>query len=606
MENPEPVVVIPAPEINPRYFYKVIDRENPLIDFSRLFLDVQDALVHALLTIPDLLPISLKNVTITQIQQTLMPEQGEQFRFPNSDKYRLAQYRLYKPLTYYHRIRTAAENEADTAAQKVVGSMDDRIFRTGLITVNYQTNIQQGIDWNRIFKIVEDTGRGIPIGEPEYMIRGINITNRYLSVSPISIYPVHWKNIWKMFLINNIQTPGLESALKFFRESMSQPGVIKAMLGEHAAPGYDDCLPGIFGYQNPGTSCFMDSTMMCMFAFKNSPFVDNLLGRGLVPGPGYATCSQDPVQETALRQKVYNRTKLDYQTMAMGAKTLCSGLRITLGKECNISGNPEDDFSQQMADPAEMYIRLLTILNYHPIEYARRTMRATDANGTGQTVSNEVTQKSTMLPPLRADDQSIEEISWPGSWNMPYENVHSGGADTFSRSEYRIISADVIVVHLDRGLTGMEAEIPVAKVESPTASPFASFLNPLPLFPGPTNPAFIVPPWANTRRVKVKQTFNVNGNVYDLRAVVYSPSDRHYGALLKCGAGWFAYDDQDVGIPLSQKVISPEAANELIETRGTLLFYYPPFPKISAADQYAASEVIKRLASVRIGPLPRR
>ena len=88
----------------------------------------------------------------------------------------------------------------------------------------------------------------------------------------------------------------------------------------------------------------------------------------------------------------------------------------------------------------------------------------------------------------------------------------------------------------------------------------------------------------DNRRIIISHQFTVNGIPYNLRAVVYSVFAGHYGTLLNCEGAWFSYNDLDTEKAIAQRRIQTDNAEELINTRGVLFFYYPPAGQENVAE----------------------
>lgn len=638
--GPQRFVINPA---QPRIFYRVVDRENPKKNSTQFFLQDADAIIYEILTNPDLLPVHVRELNLARFNATIPSPDGNTFRFPDSSRYRLVSFTPVQSFDAYPTERTDVEIAEDMEAERTVGCPKKFVFKTNILRGNYDAGVAPNLlNWNNLFQEILNLATSDVRKWWTYAIDGRIVTNPDGIIVPITVSFISWNNIWEALLLKIQSTKDLGEMRTYLNQIIHNPDFAGSLIGSPQVPGYDDCLYGIRGYQNPHTSCFMDSTLLAMFAFRNSPFTDNLIDTPLRPNTGFATCNADPARDQYLRTLVDTHLREDYSNLSSGAaNVMCSKLRMVLGKGCNLSGLPQDDFSQQMADPQELYLRLLNVLGYEPIEFTETVMRASSVDGANATAGNRQLQRGTMLPGLRADNLDLQRVSWPDSWNTAYENVNSGDNMTYRRSEYNIIRADCIVVHVDRSVyeqpglglgsskfeipgqlpvatwsmpfiplpTVTEASVPATPtmtvpsfedlIKPPAALPLVgnggttALFNALPtIFPsigmGPTAPHEVpigLETRVNPRRLVVERTFVVNGLPYDLRAVVYSVHDGHWAALLNCGSNWFDYNDQDVSNLIMQNIVGTEQAIELIETRGALLFYYPAFSPLSKVQR---------------------
>lgn len=610
------------------FFYRIVDIDHPEVNADRYFLDPNRALMFELLTNPALLPLPGHEIDLGVFSETVSTKLGLQYRFPNAQRFRLVGYQTNQEGSYFNRDLTAEEiQKAKATGEYLVGyHLEQGLNRFMKGNYNFVEEIRYpngevmpNINWEKVFRALTAYSR---VGETtDIKLRAFRLINAPPGfLVPFATFPIGWDAVWRLFITLHIENPDLKSIDAFFKQLLSDPQGQLTIIKGRISPGYDDCHEGVFGFVNGGTSCFMDSTLISMFAFKNSPFADNLLLRGLPPRGNFNVCNRNPQEDERLRQTVYDNLLRDYESIMAGNRIVCSMLRTTLGRDCNYSGDPESDFSFQMAAPDELYQRLLAVLNYNPLEWTESIWRAASETGEDEILSSVQRQNGTMLPGLRVEDLRIPKVSWPGSWNTEYENKHSGDRLTFARSEFDILKADVVVVHVDRAVYNPQ-EIPAAAPLFPQvpgdASNALSALFGLPAeLPGAPSvglPGVVLPsiglmpsvpfrnPYAvNARRLEVDTVFLIGGQPYDLRAAVFSPRDGHYAALLKCGSDWFLYDDQEVSLPISEKRLDPFKARQYLETRAVLLFYYPPFKQWTQVERETVAELTDQLANVRI------
>ena len=297
------------------------------------------------------------------------------------------------------------------------------------------------------------------------------------------------------------------------------------------------CHAGVKGFINKAASCFLDSVLMALFAFKGSPFYANLIEHPILGGDG--VCSEDPGKNAKILISLQKELKKDVDHILEGGAKVCGMLRAVLGRDCRLKG--EENLSVGTHDVSETYSRLMRAFAYNPIQVEFRRSR------TGQHASDPRTEirDTIMLDPLRVSDPDLTRISWPGPWGptkMQVEN-EEGSPDVVS-SSMSILRADAIVVHLDRRKS---LDLPATVL--------------------------------NDRSVKVDETMLVkfkNGSQreYILSAVVYSPKDGHFAAYLKCGVNWLVYDDLNVGKPFEENRAETKLVLKQINTRGVLFVYY--------------------------------
>jgi hypothetical protein len=106
----------------------------------------------------------------------------------------------------------------------------------------------------------------------------------------------------------------------------------------------------------------------------------------------------------------------------------------------------------------------------------------------------------------------------------------------------------------------------------------------------------------NDRPISVQTEMVINGTTYVLKGVVYSPADGHYASLLHCGNSWFNFDDLAAYEPISRRPVSDDQASILIQTRGTLLFYYPAFMgRVAPLAASSSSSIVTPMQSLTLG-----
>ena len=311
------------------------------------------------------------------------------------------------------------------------------------------------------------------------------------------------------------------------------------------------CYEAISGFRNARGSCFMDATLMAMFAFRNSPF-NRLLQIRDFANDANRVCKPIEAQDIALRGKIQDALRKSVETMVGGTSNICTQLRSLLGSQCRLNG--DEDLGNGLHDPSELYARLMRALNFYPI-----TTRITQnyivnpEYDSPVVVSRDADVESTFsMNPLHVADEDLQSIRWPDSWKSSIDYTSTPHPQDPQRMLYRysvtsILSADCIIVPLYRGSGQyVQGEWPVIL----------------------------------SREVKVDEFFDINivgGTTrrYTLSAVVYLPfgDDVHYVTLLKCSDDWLIYDDT-APVDITQKRVPKAVARNIINHRGVLFFYY--------------------------------
>lgn len=294
---------------------------------------------------------------------------------------------------------------------------------------------------------------------------------------------------------------------------------------------------GLRGFHNPTDYCFMDSTLLAMFALRGSPFYTHLIEKDYQPG-GNLLCGSDASKDTKIRRDIQRQLREDVASLLKGkARYTCSRLRTLIGKDCR-TGNMQD-LSDGMHDPSEFYSRLMDALNYEPMVYTE--FREKEENGVWKAATVVRPTRASHLT-LRAD--STDRIMWPESWNpVETEIVKIGDEEILTRSRTTISSADVFVVHLDRR-DYEKSETYVNDVEVPVEEEF---------------------------RVELS---NGEERVYSLGAVVYTPHNAHYHCMVKSKGKWYDYNDLKTTQIIEMSRIPDEKAIRKIWKRGSLFVYF--------------------------------
>ncbi len=310
-------------------------------------------------------------------------------------------------------------------------------------------------------------------------------------------------------------------------------------------PDTCSCILNIRGFKNPGNSCFMDSTLVAMFAIKDSPFTVNMIDKQYsVEEPHDLVCNHDKDEDNRLRLQIQDMLRKDWQDILNDVKNkMCSELRKLIGKKC-LKDDSAQDLSRGDHDPSEFYTKLMAILDYEPIKFSFTTFRSKEYSAMERTPENISIQQGPMLSSLRVDD--INSVHWPSSWaGIVFAEIpdKKNPLFRFAHTQTRINSADVIVINLDRS--------------DPTKG--NKYVNP--------------------KHVEIEQVINVdfpNGGSqkYSLCSVVYSPDDGHWATMLKCDGIWYDYNDMITGNVISKNKVEKIKAEKILKTRGVLFFYY--------------------------------
>jgi hypothetical protein len=527
---------------------------------------------------------------------------------------------------------------------------------------------------------------------------------------------VNWGIIWR-FLLNMYATvgrPSNEDLNLYFNRLIDHREIANLIFFGGSTPGYEACHENLMGFINYGQSCFMDSTIMCMFAFKNSPFFENMIMKPVVVGQE-RVCAMGVREDYQVRKAIQDQLTSDIASIMKGQRFVCGNLRHLIGRVCRINDGVEDlaDVTRPQ-DPRELYLRLCNALGYNPVLYREDLVRASDPQGSNPSTTSQNIATG-LLPPVRVADLDLELIAWPYTWDKDYGDLASGDERPWGKNVYTVLRADCIVVNIDRAVYGGQlsedlrrqrqqgaapqpglqmaptsprpqsglsqflpppstapafsglllpsvstrpaspprspfSSPPKSQTGTPSTSPPQGSVNPLtigqptyqsavqpatskpaalPLATAPsgslgallasfvpnaplvapvfsTRPATLPtfsaqPPYfrdegrVDPRSLEIERVMQVNDRPYTLRAFVYSPSDGHFAALLKCGDAWFNYDDTNTSSVIARNRKPEHEVDRLLATRAVLLFYYPPFPEVSAAQQAEIDRVVAGL-----------
>jgi len=486
------------------------------------------------------------------------------------------------------------------------------LFEEKFVVVGSDGKISTSSSFDNLINVLAKVGNQ-RISKP--VIRFAN----FASVNREALFDVNWEIVWQVFIILMNQGNTIDEMSNMINGSIgsyinlqSRQQYVPPSYGEFqfSPPPklppkieFENCHPEMRGFENQGSSCFMDSTLLAMFMFKTSPFHTNLIVKDF-QRPKYGSfgegtlCFQIPrlVNEVPITQKQINslieydfkkRTeiqellRLDYKLLTQGKRHMCTTLRIELGRNCRGGG---DDFSEQPADPAEMYRRLCNVLEYNPISY-NQTTEVAKANETGLPNLMETRMikfekfHSPTLPALNVNDPLLEKVSWPSSWVEQWSALEIPLADptmkefVYKKLSIDMVNADCIAVEINRAkFDPVQTWMPVAGV--------------------------------NNKRLQVNMVMFIGGlnEVYHLMGVVYPPFFGHYSALLRCDGGWYHYDDMPGRNSfISQHPLNLEDAREIIETKGVLLFYYKlPEISLTPTSERRIQQISKGMSGLQI------
>lgn len=524
------------------------------------FLDPSRAIMWAVLTDPQLLPEFYEGQEMDDMFSVYPSKAVPGYIIPKPDEYPLMEFTVTGTLKYFDGF--ASGEEYDTLAAK--GSKPSGLYTLTLPSYANDSKIykvnSEGFDINRTYMRLDEA-------KQEVLFEGNKATDmvdttvlRIHNLDVIELlknYGINWDMVWEYLSQAKYDGADLERLKVYFHELIADP-VSRDKIIVQVTGDDDDCLADMFGFRNRDNSCFLDSTLMAMFVIKDSPFYDNLIVRDLTEQDvtaGLPVCDEeDPELDYAQRRNIQKSLRSELNQAMSGEQIICTNIRLTLGKHCKPE-DPTGSFSKGQHDPSELYSRLVGALAYSPMTITQTTMRASGQFGSEAYVSSEVTVKSDMLTFNARDPTNIQEgrISYPDSWEPPFENIGSGDKFTWMRTSTRIESADVVVIQVDR-----------RDISAEQAAPLQGFGQAL------------VP--AERRvlatRFRINNRMFVGGQQYFLRSAVYSPHDGHWATLINCGGQWLNYDDTNIAQFISKNKVAGQKAIELIETRGVLLFFY--------------------------------
>ena len=363
-----------------------------------------------------------------------------------------------------------------------------------------------------------------------------------LNLNMISAIPDRFPVVGDMFLAYNVFIPCMENALAMRANKPTS------------------CYRNLFGPLYRSASCFMDSTLMAMFAVKGSPFTENMLAKQLDLSQAPTACDWDDINsDHTKRQNIFESLRGDIGPILSGSDNkVCSRLRRFIGRECRT--DPRMDDFRGSSDPLEFYQRLCAALNYFPMVLESRNFWALTPEGDGEQQSSTHNEHASILPSIRIvghQGQRIETV-WPGPFSQKvYEFQERGWEENrdfkWRSNDTAVNRADAIVVHINR--------------RDPNRTQYVS-----------------------TKQVRVyDEMFVPVGNVqerYILRSAVYSFDEGHYTSYIRCGNQWYLYNDTQVkpkgnnrkgetfALMRDEHMVDHKEVMITLSRRGALLFYF--------------------------------
>tara|TARA_R110002072_G_scaffold45565_5_gene126922 strand:- start:124541 stop:126304 length:1764 start_codon:yes stop_codon:yes gene_type:complete len=314
------------------------------------------------------------------------------------------------------------------------------------------------------------------------------------------------------------------------------------------------------GWSNPGSTCFMDSVLACIFIHPQSPFIPNILDADFSYRMNPALVDVQNSLKSVIRSFMY------------GSTNDCSNFRRILADYLEKSGSSET-FRYNMQDPADLYSSLMGIFNYHPMDITTKYKISGRRNYPDS--EKEENKPSIALDPISIySDAKI--IKWPDAWSNVVEDLDESNPEAIKVTKFNITRADCVVVTISRKDVFDSGENTISEQEIEISRYMDDIIN-----TGDAGSA------ANTGVFGELEV--TPSERYQLMAAVYVPGEPsedvpnfkpggHYGALLydNDSMSWYNYDDLFVRYtgPLLNAKLSDEDAGRLLRTRAVMLFYY--------------------------------
>uniref|UniRef100_A0A6C0CFC1 Uncharacterized protein n=1 Tax=viral metagenome TaxID=1070528 RepID=A0A6C0CFC1_9ZZZZ len=350
--------------------------------------------------------------------------------------------------------------------------------------------------------------------------------------------------------------------------------------------GHLELYKKVRGFKWLSDSCFMDSPLVGMFAFKGSPFYENMVVKDLDYNPVELLCGNDEETDEKIRRQIQETLRTDVEELIAGRKFyICSNLRTLVGDSCRPTREVREkigktqktktvvkriglNLAKGIHDPDELYTRLTGALEYSPLEYESYYEYSVDS--VWYRIST-IIHASTGTLRLNASDKTLDKIRWPGTWDGIISELDTMNIDQQVINDLRTEGASDDVIREIRSLSNRRGIIRKERLVLKKADCFVVSVNRRDYRkPGETG--------VLTRSIEVDHVMNIDLNGekkrFVLQAVAYPPRAGHYCCLLKNGTTWFDYNDLDTSKTIAENAIQEARAREIINTRGVLLFYF--------------------------------
>lgn len=406
--------------------------------------------------------------------------------------------------------------------------------------------------------------------------------------------------------------------------------------------------PRLAGFHNVSESCYIDSLLIAMFGpfivhidenanqtsremfsasrpkndFWRVMLQDNVDDRITDFNYYQPVCDLELNEDMKIRREIQKTLRIDVDNLIKGQRKVCSQLRTLLGRNCRLPMQP--DLSRRSQDPADVYERLLNVFAYSPIWFHEKNAHGYFDRNTkkGIPLCAEEERYTRQMKPstmiyadvLRmysvhgGDDigrQIMLSYAWrPQNWEpVKYEpeTVITCGGQKFKGKNLPTLKyvhnfydyADVFVVRLNRGDPADRQNF-----ERPVVVPDDILLSDRRDFDG-VPPEFILQGRGQfSHFLKAPQRYQL------LSAIIHfgrSKNSAHYVTLLRVpneehdgyGDSWYMYDDMN---PEPAVPVRNADAQNLLDTRSVMLFYFPYGPRQQQQQGPAAAKTTPKRA----------
>lgn len=296
---------------------------------------------------------------------------------------------------------------------------------------------------------------------------------------------------------------------------------------------YLQCWEGIKGPSNPGNSCFMDSVLMAIFAFPQSPFYQVMIEEN-VKSSKFLLCDLDIDEDVRIREEIQESLRNMINVNFKGKKNdNCNELRRLVGKECRTEGDV--DLSKGIHEPFEFLNRLMGVFSYGP------------------TIIRTTRFRSATYDQYSPNSRSSEEVN-PYVWVDTVTNTDFKKLDFEDVLRPNVVEVDEFdFVHEVKVVE--KAEVLIFSIDRRNAQGRDTS--------------------ANTRFIDYDDRVVFSGKSYKLHSVVLTTkAGGHYTAIIRCDEKWYSYNDLNVEKSIQSNEVSAENAFEQISTQGVLFFYF--------------------------------